>query len=164
MLGLIKTLRAKVGMKTRNGYSPHGPPLFLLLGVSFLPLMTWWLCAGRRETSSTGPTKFEVQLVAQFDNHNSQVWRVSWNITSTLLASSGDDGCVRLWKGEEAPGRGRACRLSAHLTPPNASSYKNLQNVCMLWFIYMRWLAKQIQMTNSTTTIQIYFEITFTMN
>lgn len=37
--------------------------------------------------------------MAQFDNHNSQVWRVSWNITSTLLASSGDDGCVRLWKG-----------------------------------------------------------------
>lgn len=53
----------------------------------------------RKESTSTGPTKFEVQIVAQFDNHNSQVWRVSWNITSTLLASSGDDGCVRLWKG-----------------------------------------------------------------
>lgn len=55
----------------------------------------------RRETTTTsGPTKFEVQVMAQFDNHNSQVWRVSWNITSTLLASSGDDGCVRLWKGQ----------------------------------------------------------------
>lgn len=53
----------------------------------------------RKDGTSTGPTKFEVQIVAQFDNHNSQVWRVSWNITSTLLASSGDDGCVRLWKG-----------------------------------------------------------------
>lgn len=53
----------------------------------------------RKESTSTGSTKFEVQIVAQFDNHNSQVWRVSWNITSTLLASSGDDGCVRLWKG-----------------------------------------------------------------
>lgn len=29
-----------------------------------------------------------------------QVWRVSWNITGTILASSGDDGCVRLWKGD----------------------------------------------------------------
>lgn len=53
----------------------------------------------RKESTSAGSTKFEVQIVAQFDNHNSQVWRVSWNITSTLLASSGDDGCVRLWKG-----------------------------------------------------------------
>lgn len=62
-----------------------------------------FLCApDRKESTSTGPTKFEVQIVAQFDNHNSQVWRVSWNITSTLLASSGDDGCVRLWKGEGA--------------------------------------------------------------
>ena len=50
-------------------------------------------------TSSGGPTKFEIHIVAQFDNHNSQVWRVSWNITGTVLASSGDDGCVRLWKG-----------------------------------------------------------------
>lgn len=57
----------------------------------------------RKESMSTGPTKFEVQIVAQFDNHNSQVWRVSWNITSTLLASSGDDGCVRLWKGAGPP-------------------------------------------------------------
>ncbi|XP_048452154.1 nucleoporin SEH1 [Rhincodon typus] len=53
----------------------------------------------RKELSgSGGPTRFEIQTVAQFDNHNSQVWRVSWNITGTVLASSGDDGCVRLWK------------------------------------------------------------------
>ncbi|XP_015927081.1 nucleoporin SEH1 [Parasteatoda tepidariorum] len=45
-----------------------------------------------------GTSKYEIRQAGQFDNHNSQVWRVSWNITGTILASSGDDGCVRLWK------------------------------------------------------------------
>ncbi|KAG8237468.1 hypothetical protein J437_LFUL015687 [Ladona fulva] len=44
------------------------------------------------------PSRFEVQLLAQFDDHASTVWRVCWNVTGTILASSGDDGCVRLWK------------------------------------------------------------------
>ena len=49
-----------------------------------------------------GETKLDVRQPAQFDDaHNSQVWRVAWNATGTVLASSGDDGCVRLWKGEE---------------------------------------------------------------
>jgi WD40 repeat protein len=59
-----------------------------------------YLISRKELTSSGGPTKFEIHIVAQFDNHNSQVWRVSWNITGTVLASSGDDGCVRLWKGK----------------------------------------------------------------
>lgn len=44
------------------------------------------------------PPRFEIKTVAQFDDHLSQVWRVSWNITGTILASSGDDGTVRMWK------------------------------------------------------------------
>ncbi|PSN33997.1 Nucleoporin seh1-B [Blattella germanica] len=35
-----------------------------------------------------------------FDDHYSTVWRVCWNITGTILASSGDDNSVRLWKGD----------------------------------------------------------------
>lgn len=42
--------------------------------------------------------RFEINTVAEFNDHLSQVWRVSWNITSTILASSGDDGTVRMWK------------------------------------------------------------------
>lgn len=43
-------------------------------------------------------TATEIKTVAKFDDHRSQVWRVSWNITGTILASSGDDGTVRMWK------------------------------------------------------------------
>ncbi|KXJ24179.1 nucleoporin SEH1 [Exaiptasia diaphana] len=47
---------------------------------------------------SGGFAKLDISLVTQFSDHESQVWRVQWNITGTILASSGDDGCVRLWK------------------------------------------------------------------
>lgn len=43
-------------------------------------------------------SRFEIRQLGQFEDHHSTVWRVSWNITGTILASSGDDGCVRLWK------------------------------------------------------------------
>lgn len=43
-------------------------------------------------------TRFECETIASFDDHFSSVWRVSWNVTGTILASSGDDGFVRLWK------------------------------------------------------------------
>ncbi|XP_075222648.1 nucleoporin SEH1-like [Lycorma delicatula] len=49
-------------------------------------------------SSQSGQPRFDIQIVAQFDDHYCTVWRVCWNITGTILASSGDDGCVRLWK------------------------------------------------------------------
>jgi nucleoporin SEH1 len=42
----------------------------------------------------------DIQAVMQSSEHDGVVWRVSWNITGTTLASSGDDGFVRLWKGK----------------------------------------------------------------
>ncbi|CAH8642751.1 unnamed protein product [Heterobilharzia americana] len=41
---------------------------------------------------------YEIRVMARFDHHKGRVWRVSWNVTGSLLASSGDDGCVRLWQ------------------------------------------------------------------
>eukprot|EP00501_MAST-03F_sp_TOSAG23-6_P000593 GSMAST32.ASY1.ANO1.614.1 assembled CDS len=42
------------------------------------------------------------------DESFGQVWRVEWNVTGTMLASSGDDGRVRLWK-QSPKGDWRCC-------------------------------------------------------
>ncbi|ESO91072.1 hypothetical protein LOTGIDRAFT_191563 [Lottia gigantea] len=47
---------------------------------------------------SANISKFDIQRLGEFTEHKSQVWRISWNVFGTVLTSSGDDGCVRLWK------------------------------------------------------------------
>lgn len=66
-------------------------------------------------------TKLDAQTVAQFDDHDSIVWRVSWNITGTILASSGDDGCVRMFK-------------SKFLFEPSSLTYRHAE-VCDVFLI-----------------------------
>lgn len=46
---------------------------------------------------SSQRNKHSIQKVADFPDHHSEVWRVVWNITGTILTSSGDDGKVRIW-------------------------------------------------------------------
>ncbi|CAB1321413.1 unnamed protein product [Coregonus sp. 'balchen'] len=138
-------------------FAPNLGRSFHVLAIATKDVRIFKLVPLRKESSSTGPTKFEVQIVAQFDNHNSQVWRVSWNITSTLLASSGDDGCVRLWKanymdnwkctgilkGDGSPVNGSSGQPSAMNTVVgstvqtsqsalNGSAAGSCQNLCMV--------------------------------
>eukprot|EP00743_Colponemidia_sp_Colp-15_P001728 GILK01001887.1.p1 GENE.GILK01001887.1~~GILK01001887.1.p1 ORF type:complete len:319 (-),score=44.64 GILK01001887.1:183-1139(-) len=47
---------------------------------------------------TTGARKYEAQELSVLDQHKAEVWRVEWNITGTVLSSSGDDGTVRLWR------------------------------------------------------------------
>lgn len=42
------------------------------------------------------------RLIGEFSEHQNAVWRLSWNIFGTVLASSGNDGYVRLWKANYA--------------------------------------------------------------
>jgi WD40 repeat protein len=46
----------------------------------------------------SGNNRFEVISAAQFNDHYCTVWRVTWNVTGTMLASSGDDGYLRMWR------------------------------------------------------------------
>ncbi|RKP07427.1 WD40-repeat-containing domain protein [Thamnocephalis sphaerospora] len=50
------------------------------------------------ENPGDNERRYKVEMVANFVDHNAEVWRVEWNITGTILSTSGDDGKVRLWK------------------------------------------------------------------
>lgn len=55
----------------------------------------WQLVINNTNNNSS---EMSYKEVANEDLHNSVVWSVEWNITGTILASSGDDGKVRFWK------------------------------------------------------------------
>ncbi|KAL0961686.1 hypothetical protein UPYG_G00330410 [Umbra pygmaea] len=111
-------------------FAPNLGRSFHLLAVATNDVRIFKLMPMRSEAMpSCSTTKLEVHILAQFDSHNSQVWRVTWNITSTLLASSGDDGCVRLWKANymgnwkcTAILRGDGCPLNRACTQSAAPS------------------------------------------
>ena len=42
----------------------------------------------------------KIRMAGQHNDHNSGVWRVTWNVTGTILATAGDDGQVKLWKSD----------------------------------------------------------------
>ncbi|KAL1449194.1 hypothetical protein WDU94_000413 [Cyamophila willieti] len=48
--------------------------------------------------------RFDIEIIGNLEEHSTTVWRVSWNVTGTIIASSGDDGCVRLWKSHHTNG------------------------------------------------------------
>jgi len=54
--------------------------------------------AKKSDESQTTATKYEIRLAGSYNDHSSTVWRACWNVTGTILASSGDDGQVKLWK------------------------------------------------------------------
>lgn len=53
-----------------------------------------------RYSEAVATPRLDIQLMSKFTDHSCTVWRVSWNLTGTILSSSGDDGYVRMWKSE----------------------------------------------------------------
>ncbi|KAK6202688.1 WD40-repeat-containing domain protein [Scheffersomyces amazonensis] len=42
--------------------------------------------------------EIKIEILAKLNDHKSEVWKVNWNLTGTILSSAGDDGNIRLWK------------------------------------------------------------------
>lgn len=76
-------------------FAPRLGRSYDLLAVATKDVKLYTLCQIMSKSSSV---KFRLTLAATFDDHNSTVWRISWNSVGSILASSGDDRCVRLWK------------------------------------------------------------------
>ncbi|XP_064099609.1 nucleoporin SEH1-like isoform X2 [Macrobrachium nipponense] len=81
-------------------FAPNLGRSYHLLGIATKDVRIIALKPNKQESlqNQSSLSSFEVRLAGRFDDHGSTVWRVCWNMTGTILASSGDDGCVRLWK------------------------------------------------------------------
>ncbi|KAG8942432.1 hypothetical protein FRC03_003218, partial [Tulasnella sp. 419] len=54
--------------------------------------------SGSTQSANAEDYKWTGHLVADFNDHQSSVGRVEWNVTGTILSSAGDDGKIRLYK------------------------------------------------------------------
>ncbi|XP_070187555.1 nucleoporin SEH1-like isoform X2 [Littorina saxatilis] len=113
-------------------FAPNVGRSYHLLAVASKELYIFSLKPYRKDPASNPQgNKFEIRQAGMFDCHDSQVWRVSWNVIGTILVSSGADGCVRMWKanylgnwkciselkGDGTPGEGHAA-VAQNNQPP----------------------------------------------
>ena len=49
-------------------------------------------------TTANVPVEFQIDCIAELNDHREEVWRVEWNLTGSMLASGGDDGRTLLWQ------------------------------------------------------------------
>jgi len=76
----------------------------LAAGCSNNRVLIWRLTTESPSPSKDGTigaeeeVRWHAVLVGDFGGHSAEVRRVNWNVTGTILASSGDDGAMRLWR------------------------------------------------------------------
>ena len=56
----------------------------------------------KKDLDDVDKINFEITLLNALNDHIGEVWKVSWNLTGTILSSCGDDGLIRLYKANYA--------------------------------------------------------------
>uniref|UniRef100_A0A1I8PTX8 Nucleoporin SEH1 n=1 Tax=Stomoxys calcitrans TaxID=35570 RepID=A0A1I8PTX8_STOCA len=79
---------------TDLAFAPNAGRSFHMLAVASKDL---YIVNIRGSSDASGAMKLDIQTVKHTD-HNCPVWRVCWNMLATMLISTGDDGCVRIWR------------------------------------------------------------------
>ncbi|KAK9880579.1 hypothetical protein WA026_011819 [Henosepilachna vigintioctopunctata] len=92
----LETLNSVLDPVHDIAFAPNLGRSFHILAVATKDVRIFNITPDNSDPS--GVTKLDVQTVAQFDDHGCTVWRVCWNVIGTVLASSGDDGTVRMFK------------------------------------------------------------------
>lgn len=103
-------------------FSPNNGRSFDLLGVATAKDVKIISICLDLDREPSNKRHYKVNVVASLTDHGCQAWRVSWNITGTILASSGDDGAVRLWKALQGKWK------SIGALKPDENQYKDLGN------------------------------------
>ncbi|XP_045461022.1 nucleoporin SEH1 [Harmonia axyridis] len=122
----LETIQAVTDAVHDIAFSPNLGRSFHVLAVATKDIRIYNLIPDISDAS--GVTKLDVQTVAQFDSHGCTVWRVCWNITGTVLASSGDDGTVRMFKMNYANSWKPVAVLKGDGSQVPAESNKNVQS------------------------------------
>eukprot|EP01112_Ceratiomyxa_fruticulosa_P009110 TRINITY_DN2377_c0_g2_i1.p1 TRINITY_DN2377_c0_g2~~TRINITY_DN2377_c0_g2_i1.p1 ORF type:complete len:348 (+),score=65.44 TRINITY_DN2377_c0_g2_i1:151-1194(+) len=79
-------------------WAPNMGRTYHLIAAAIRDTVRIWKVKPSPEKSQPEKPHLEVEEVMCRHDHKSEVWRVGFNITGTILASSGDDQNVRLWK------------------------------------------------------------------
>lgn len=79
-------------------FAPHVGRSFHVLSVASKDVQIFHIRPVPESNGTSG--RLDIQNAGIFNDHRCAVWRVTWNVTGTMLASTGDDGWVRLWKSE----------------------------------------------------------------
>ncbi|XP_017463033.1 PREDICTED: nucleoporin seh1-like [Rhagoletis zephyria] len=90
----IETINEITQPVTDLAFAPNPGRTFHMLAVASKDL---YIVNMRGVTDASANTKLDIQTV-KFSDHNCPVWRVCWNMLATMLISTGDDGCVRIWR------------------------------------------------------------------
>lgn len=53
-----------------------------------------------RQLSEQDQFELSLEKASDLEGHTKEVWKLSWNVTGTILASAGSDGTIRFWKSD----------------------------------------------------------------
>ena len=95
---LLEVLNGHTDLVRDVAWAPHIGRSFQLIATACKDGHVRVFKLTPKSMNKTKPV-FTIEQVADFDDHQGEVWRVEWNVTGTILSSSGDDGKLRLWKG-----------------------------------------------------------------